>query len=64
MGKDHLLIDKSKEKTKLRSNETIEEGNRMLIIRKKRREYCNKLKLQKKGAKQYRTTDSGKNLDL
>ena len=34
----------------------------MLIIRKKKRkEYCNKLKLQKKGTKQYRTMDLAKN---
>ena len=36
----------------------------LIITRKKRKEYCIKLKLQKKGAKQYRTMDSAKNLDL
>jgi len=32
-----------------------------MLIRKKHKEYCNKLKLQKKGAKQYRAMDLAKN---
>jgi len=35
-----------------------------MLIRKKHKEYCNKLKLQKKGAKQYRAMDLAKNLGL
>ena len=35
-----------------------------MLIRKKHKEYCNKLKLQKKGAKQYRAMELAKNLGL
>ena len=48
---------KDKNKILLWSNGTIKED-------KKHKEYCNKLKLQKKGAKQYRAMDLAKNLGL
>ena len=50
-----------KDKNKIMKQWNHQRRDRMLIVRKKRKEYCNKLKLQKKGAKEYRTMDSGKN---
>ena len=52
-----------KDKNKIMKQWNHQRRDRMLIVRKKRKEYCNKLKLQKKGAKEYRTMDSGKNWD-
>ena len=53
-----------KDKKKIMKQWNHQRRDIMLIIRKKCKEYCNKLKLQKKGAKQQRTMDSANNLDL
>ena len=56
--KDKLL--KNERQKKIWSNGTMIKEERVLL-EKKVRNTANKLKLEKKGAKQYRTMDSAKN---